>query len=111
MKVGVGLPAGIPGASGELVLDWARRADHGPFSSLGLIDRVTYPNFEPLVTLAVAAGATRRIRLMTTVLLAPLRSAALLAKEAASLNELSGGRFTLGVGVGGRFAQPDFEVV
>ena len=102
MKIGVGLPAVIPGATGTLILEWARTADAGPFSSLGIIDRVVYPNYEPMVTLAAAAGSTRRIGLMTTVLLAPLRDTAILAKEAASLDALSGGRLTLGMGIGGR---------
>ncbi len=107
MKIGIGLPATIPGTPGTLVLDWARKADEGPFSSLGIIDRVVYPNYEAMTTLAAAAGATRRIRFMTTVLLAPLRDTAILAKEAASLDALSGGRLTLGLGIGGR--GDDFE--
>lgn len=102
MKIGVGLPAVIPGATGSLILEWARTADGGPFSSLGIIDRVVYPNYEPMVTLAAAAGCTQRIGLMTTILLAPLRDTAILAKEAASLDALSGGRLTLGLGIGGR---------
>lgn len=102
MKIGVGLPATIPGTTGSLILDWARKADQGPFSSLGIIDRIVYPNYEAMITLAAAAGATSRIGLMTTVLLAPLRDTAILAKEAASLDALSGGRLTLGLGIGGR---------
>jgi hypothetical protein len=44
VQIGIGLPAPIPGVSGKLVLDWARKADAGPFSSLGIIDRIVYPN-------------------------------------------------------------------
>jgi|SRR5579863_1287479 len=108
MKIGIGLPASIPGVSGQLIIDWARRAEERQFSSLGIIDRIVYPNLEPLTTLAVAAGATERIRLMTTILVTPLRNAGILAKEAATLDHLSNGRLTLGLGVGSR--EDDFRV-
>ncbi len=107
MKIGIGFPAWIPGVQGSFLIDWAKAADAGPFSSLGLIDRIIYANHEPLIARAGAAGATRRIRLGTTVLLAPLRETTLLAKQAASLDAISGGRLTLGLGVGAR--EDDFS--
>lgn len=102
MNVGVGLPTTTPGATGELVLEWARRADAGPFSSLAVLDRVAYDSFEPFAALAAAAGATSRVRLATMIAIGPLRPTGLLAKQAASVHVLSGGRLTLGLAVGAR---------
>nr|HET6904326.1 LLM class flavin-dependent oxidoreductase [Ktedonobacteraceae bacterium] len=101
MQIGIGLPGTVPGVKAQLLLDWARKADAGPFSSLGSIDRLVYPNYDSL-TLLTASAVTQRIRVMSTVLLAPLHHATILAKQTATLDALSGGRFTLGLGIGDR---------
>jgi alkanesulfonate monooxygenase SsuD/methylene tetrahydromethanopterin reductase-like flavin-dependent oxidoreductase (luciferase family) len=102
MDIGIGLPNPIPGTSGKTLLECARRAEERGFSSLATIDRVAYPSYESLIALAAAAAVTERIGLMTNILLAPTRNPVLLAKEAASVDQISGGRLTLGLGVGGR---------
>jgi alkanesulfonate monooxygenase SsuD/methylene tetrahydromethanopterin reductase-like flavin-dependent oxidoreductase (luciferase family) len=109
VKIGLGLPnADKSVTKGRLLVDIARRAEALGFSTLATIGRVAYPNYEELVTLAAAAGATERIGLCTDILLAATREPVLLAKQAASLDQISGGRFVLGIGTGAR--PDDFAV-
>jgi alkanesulfonate monooxygenase SsuD/methylene tetrahydromethanopterin reductase-like flavin-dependent oxidoreductase (luciferase family) len=109
MRVGIGLPNAVRGVNRAGIVDWAQRAERVGFASLGTIDRIVYPNYESLIALAAAAAVTERIELVTDILIAPLRSnTALLAKQAATIDSLSGGRLTLGLAVGGR--RDDFEV-
>ena len=91
------------------MIEWARRAEARGFSRLATLDRIVYPSYDSLVSLAAAAAVTERIGLLTNILLAPTRNPVLLAKEAASVDQLSGGRLTLGLGSGGR--EDDFTAV
>jgi len=102
MRIGIGLPNGIPGTDGQLIVAWSRLADKGPFSSLGVVDRLVYDSYDPFAALAAAAAVTQRIRLATTIIAGPIHSTAMLAKKAASLDALSNGRLVLGLAVGAR---------
>lgn len=109
MDIGIGLPNTIRGIEGKALTDWAIRAEQAGFSTLGTIGRLAYDSYEELVALAAAAAVTSRIRLTTAVLIAPLYdNGALLAKQAASLDRLSDGRFVLGLGLGGR--EDDYRI-
>lgn len=102
MKVGMGLPFRTPTESWGLIEQMVRKVESGPYSSFAVIDRLAYDNYEPLILLAALAPMTKRLRLMTAVLVGPWRNAGVLAKQAATVDAISGGRLTLGMGVGSR---------
>lgn len=90
-----------------MLLDWARRAEERGFSSLATIGRVAYPSHDTMVTLAGAAAVTERIGLLTNILLITTHSPVMIAKAAAGVDQISGGRLTLGLAPGSR--PDDFE--
>jgi alkanesulfonate monooxygenase SsuD/methylene tetrahydromethanopterin reductase-like flavin-dependent oxidoreductase (luciferase family) len=100
MKIGIGLPNQVRDVRPTVIPQWAAAAEEAGFSTLGTVGRVAYPGVMDTVALAAAAGATSRIGLLSNVLVATVWPAALLAKEAAGIDGISGGRLTLGVGVG-----------
>ncbi len=102
MRIGIGLPSHIAHVPGVLTTEWARRAERRGFAHLAAIDRPVYESLDSIVALSVAAGATTEVGLMTNVLLAPLYPAVLLAKQVTTLADASGGRLTLGLGIGSR---------
>jgi alkanesulfonate monooxygenase SsuD/methylene tetrahydromethanopterin reductase-like flavin-dependent oxidoreductase (luciferase family) len=76
---------------------------------LATLDRIVFPNHDALVALAAAGAVTSRIGLMTDILIEPLRNPVLLAKEAASVDQISSGRLLLGMAAGSR--TDDFDAV
>lgn len=109
MKIGMNLPVMVPGLDRDRILTWCRRIDEGPYSSLCVGERITFPNPEVMVTLSAAAAVTERVRIAATVIVLPMHSPVLMAKQLATLDVLSAGRLTVGVGVGGR--EEDYRAV
>jgi alkanesulfonate monooxygenase SsuD/methylene tetrahydromethanopterin reductase-like flavin-dependent oxidoreductase (luciferase family) len=102
MKIGIGLPAAVPDVDATTIGAWAAEAEQAGFASVGVIDRLVYDNLEPLTALAAAAARTEQVELLTTVLNVGWRAnPVLLAKQMASVDLLSGGRLTAGMGLGG----------
>ena len=102
MQIGIGLPNTALNVPGRLIVDWAKRAEELGFSSLATIDRIAYPSYDSLTALTAAAAVTERIGILTNLLLAPAYNPVQLAKATASLDQVSAGRLTLGLGVGSR---------
>jgi alkanesulfonate monooxygenase SsuD/methylene tetrahydromethanopterin reductase-like flavin-dependent oxidoreductase (luciferase family) len=88
--------------------EFAHTIESGPFASLSLGDRLAYDSHDTLTALAYLAGITSRLRLTTSVLCLPLYREGIVAKQAASIDVLSKGRLSLGLGLGGR--ETDFAV-
>ncbi|TDD22810.1 LLM class flavin-dependent oxidoreductase [Kribbella turkmenica] len=119
MELGVNVPNFGPGTNPARLRDWARTVEGLGYDLLMVSDHVAItpdvaeqypaPFYEPFTTLGWLAGITDRVRLGTTVLIAPYRHPLLTARMAANLNELSGGRLVLGVGVG--WARQEFEAL
>jgi alkanesulfonate monooxygenase SsuD/methylene tetrahydromethanopterin reductase-like flavin-dependent oxidoreductase (luciferase family) len=110
MDIGIGLPNAVAGTTRNQLIDWAHAAEDAGFSALGTIDRIVYDSYEPFVALSAAAAVTERIRLVTDVILGPLRqNPAMVAKHVLSLDALAGGgRAVLGIALGAR--EDDYQV-
>ena len=117
MKVGVNLINFGPGASAESMKRWVQISEslgyHLMMTSdhIGITpdvqERYPAPFYEPISLLGWLAGITSTIELGITVLIVPYRNPLEIAKATANLDQLSGGRFILGVGIG--WAQEEFH--
>jgi alkanesulfonate monooxygenase SsuD/methylene tetrahydromethanopterin reductase-like flavin-dependent oxidoreductase (luciferase family) len=96
------MPVMEPDLDATVLQDWARAIDEGPFSSLCWGERITFSNPDNLTLLGALAAWTNRVRLVTTVIVPQLHNEVMLAKALATADMLSGGRLTVGLGVGGR---------
>ena len=119
MRFGVALPHYTEQASSALISDVALAAEQLGFDSVWVSDHIVYPDtpelassntiFEPLAVLSYLAGITRRVRLGTSVLVAPHRHPIVAAKTMATIDVLSGGRLLPCFGTGG--IQGEFEAL
>lgn len=96
------MPVMEPDLDATLLRDWARAVDDGPFASLSWGERIAFTNPDSLTLLGALAAWTQRVRLVTTVIVPQLHNPVMLAKALATADLLSGGRLTVGIGVGGR---------
>ena len=101
MDIAMTMPTMVPHGRADS-LAWFRVIDEGPWSSLAVPERVTYPSHSWIVELSAAAAVTQRVRLWTTIIVLPAHDAVDVAKQLASVDQLSAGRLTVGIGVGGR---------
>lgn len=96
------MPVMEPDLDATVLETWARAIDEGPFSSLCWGERIAFDNPDNLTLLGALAAWTKRVRLLTTVIVPQLHDPVMLAKGLATGDLLSGGRLTVGLGVGGR---------
>ncbi|MDA0263393.1 MAG: TIGR03619 family F420-dependent LLM class oxidoreductase [Chloroflexi bacterium] len=119
MKVGVNLINFGPGVTPESIKTWARLTESLGYHLIMTCDHVAItpdvqsrypaPFFEPISLLGWLAGVTNSIEIGTTVLIVPYRNPLEIAKATANIDQLSGGRFILGVGIG--WAQDEFKAL
>ncbi|MFL6158399.1 MAG: LLM class flavin-dependent oxidoreductase [Marmoricola sp.] len=102
MEIGVALPQMAPGYGPGTTVEWARRIDAGPFSSVSAGERVTFDNPEMVATLGACAAVTERVRVLANLWVLPQHPMAMVAQQIGTLDQLADGRLEVAVGVGGR---------
>jgi len=108
MDIAMTMPTMVPHDRSD-TLAWCRAVDEGPWSSLAVPERITYPSHSWVVELSAAAALTQRVRLWSTIVILPAHDAVDVAKQLASIDVLCSGRLTVGIGVGGR--EHDFRAI
>ena len=109
MKIGMTLPVMEPDLSRQDLEDWTLRVDAGLWSHIALGERILFPNPEFISTLSAVAAWTKRVEIIATISVLTMHNPILSAKQFATIDMISEGRFTLGVGVGGR--EEDYNAI
>jgi alkanesulfonate monooxygenase SsuD/methylene tetrahydromethanopterin reductase-like flavin-dependent oxidoreductase (luciferase family) len=102
MKIAMTLPGMDPGLDRRNLMEWVSRVEAGPFSTLAFGERMAFYNPELIALFGACAVLTTRVTLRSTVIVLPLHNPILLAKQLATLDVLSDGRLSVGLGIGGR---------
>ena len=109
MNIGMTLPVMEPGITRKDLETWTSLIDTGPWSHIALGERIVFPNPEFISTLSAVAAWTQNVEIIATVSVLSMHNPILCAKQFATIDLLSEGRFTLGVGVGGR--EEDYKAI
>lgn len=102
MKIGLCFPYTQDDLDREKMLEFFRRVDEGPFSTLSCGERMVGSSVDMMALMAAAAATTQRVRIVPTLYVLPMHPAVKVAKHAATLDLISGGRTSITVGIGGR---------
>lgn len=102
MKIGLCFPYTQEALDREVTLEWFRRVDEGPFSTLSCGERMIGTSVDMMALLGAAAAMTKRVRIVPTLYVLPMHPAIKVAKHAATLDMIAGGRVSITVGIGGR---------
>lgn len=102
MKIGMTIPLMEPGWNRDLMKQWAQEIDRGPWAHVAMGERITFVNPEFMTSLAATAAWTERVELISTISVLTMHNPVLMAKQFATIDVISGGRLTVGIGTGGR---------
>jgi alkanesulfonate monooxygenase SsuD/methylene tetrahydromethanopterin reductase-like flavin-dependent oxidoreductase (luciferase family) len=102
MKIAMTLPGMDPGLDRQRLIEWTRRIEEGPFDTLAFGERMAFFNPELIALFGACAVLTHRVTLRSTVIVMPIHDPVMLAKQLATLDVLSEGRLSVGLGIGGR---------
>jgi len=109
MRMGMTIPFMEPGWNREFMKLWAQEIDRGPWDSVAMGERITFVNPEFITSLAATAAWTERVELISTISVLTMHNPVLMAKQFATIDVISNGRLTVGIGTGGR--QEDYESI